>query len=66
MRADLVNQRYGNKDCAAYADFRELLARKDIDAVLIATGERWHPLLSMAAARGRQRHLLRKAHLRHY
>jgi predicted dehydrogenase len=47
----LVNQRYGNQDCAVYGDFRELLARKDIDAVLIATGERWHPLLSMYAAR---------------
>ncbi|MFB3820359.1 MAG: Gfo/Idh/MocA family protein, partial [Candidatus Methylomirabilales bacterium] len=48
---DLVNQRYGDKGCAAYRDFRELLARPDIDAVLIATGERWHPLLSIAAAR---------------
>lgn len=46
-----VDQRYGTTDCAAYTDFRELLARKDIDAVLIATGERWHPLLSIAAAR---------------
>lgn len=48
---NLVNQRYGNQDCATYGDFRELLARKDLQAVLIATGERWHPLLSMAAAR---------------
>lgn len=48
---NLVNERYGNKDCAVYGDFRELLARKDVQAVLIATGERWHPLLSMAAAK---------------
>src|SRR5579863_8544986 len=48
---NLVNQRYGNQDCKAYGDFRELLARKDIDGVLIATGERWHPLLSFEAAR---------------
>ena len=48
---DAVNARYGNKDCVAYGDFRELLARPDIDAVLIATGDRWHPLVSMAAAR---------------
>src|SRR5664279_4704655 len=34
---DRVNQHYQNKDCATYADFRELVARKDIDAVLIAT-----------------------------
>jgi predicted dehydrogenase len=46
----LVNQRYGAQDCVAYADFRELLARKDVDALLIATGERWHPYLSAAAA----------------
>ncbi|MBU6401097.1 MAG: Gfo/Idh/MocA family oxidoreductase [Verrucomicrobia bacterium] len=47
----IVNQRYGNQDCAVYGDFRELLARKDIDVLLIATGERWHPLLSIAAAK---------------
>ncbi|HSV74477.1 MAG TPA: Gfo/Idh/MocA family oxidoreductase [Chthonomonadales bacterium] len=48
---NLVNQRYGNQDCAAYRDFRELLARKDIDAVLIATGDRWHSPITAAAAR---------------
>ncbi|MBM3493614.1 MAG: Gfo/Idh/MocA family oxidoreductase [Armatimonadetes bacterium] len=47
----LVNQRYGNQDCKTYRDFRELLARPDIDAVLIATGERWHPYISIAAAK---------------
>ncbi len=46
-----VNARYGNQDCVAYRDFRELLARPDIDAVLIATGDRWHPYVSMQAAR---------------
>jgi hypothetical protein len=35
----------------AYADFRELLARPDIDAVIIATPEHWHVALAMAAAR---------------
>jgi len=48
---DIVNNKYGNKDCAAYNDFRELLARQDIDALLIATGDRWHPLVSIAAAK---------------
>lgn len=48
---DIVNNKYGNKDCAAYNDFRELLARQDIDALLIATGDRWHPLISIAAAK---------------
>jgi predicted dehydrogenase len=39
------------KGCAAYADFRELLARPDIDAVLIATGDRWHAVMSVMAAK---------------
>lgn len=34
----------------AYNDFRELLDRDDIDAVIIATGERWHPEISVRAA----------------
>jgi predicted dehydrogenase len=37
------------KGCAAYRDFRELLARDDIDAVLIATPDHWHAAISMAA-----------------
>ncbi|HEX4000363.1 MAG TPA: Gfo/Idh/MocA family oxidoreductase [Pirellulales bacterium] len=45
-----VDSRYGNKDCATYRDFRELLARPDIDAVLIATGDRWHTPASILAA----------------
>ena len=46
-----VNQKYGNTDCAAYRDFRDLLARDDIDAVMIATGDRWHALASIMAAK---------------
>lgn len=46
----LVDQHYGNRDCRLFRDFRELLARKDIDAVIIATGDRWHAPASMAAA----------------
>ncbi len=47
----LVDGHYQTQDCAAYRDFRELLARKDIDAVLIATGDRWHAPASILAAR---------------
>ena len=47
----LADQKYGNRDCAMYSDQEELWARKDIDAVLIATGDRWHALLSIQTAR---------------
>ena len=46
-----VDEHYGNKDCATYSDFREMLARDDLDAVYIATGDRWHTLASIMAAR---------------
>ncbi len=45
-----VDKHYGTRDCTMYADYHELLAREDIDAVLIATGDRWHALLSIHAA----------------
>lgn len=38
------------KGCAAYNDFRELVARKDIDGVVIATPDHWHALIGIAAA----------------
>ncbi len=50
----LVDKHYGNTDCELHRDFRELLARKDIDAVLIATGDRWHaPATILAAEAGK-------------
>ena len=47
----LVNGHYGNRDCRVTRDLQETLARPDIDAVLIATGDRWHALASVLAAR---------------
>jgi predicted dehydrogenase len=44
-----VDAFYGNRDCAAFRDFRELLARPDIDALYIATGDRWHARLAILA-----------------
>jgi len=46
-----IDWRNRNQDCKAYHDFRELLARADIDAVLITTGSNWHALLSTYAAK---------------
>lgn len=45
-----ADAKYGNQDCATYRDFRELLARDDIDAVLIATGPNWHAVASILSA----------------
>lgn len=54
----LTDQAYGAerrsgryRGCAAYNDLLELLARTDIDAVVIATGDRWHAVASTLAAR---------------
>jgi len=41
----------GYKGCDVYNDFRELLGRKDIDAVVIATPDHWHALIAIAAAK---------------
>ncbi len=47
----IVNNKYGNRDCAAYNDFREILCREDIDAVSVCTPDHWHGLISIAAAK---------------
>lgn len=53
-RADvkaIADRHHGNRDCDTYRDFRDLLERDDIDAVLIATGPNWHYTASVYAAR---------------
>ncbi len=48
----IVDNKYGNTDCAMYRDMREFLAtRTDIDALLIATGDRWHATAATLAMR---------------
>ncbi len=45
----IVDRKYGNTDCATYAHFEELLARKDLDAVSIAVPDHWHAIPAIAA-----------------
>jgi hypothetical protein len=46
-----VNDHYKNKDCAVYHDYREMMAREDIDTVMLAVPDNWHALMSIEAAR---------------
>ena len=49
---NLVDKKYGNTDCKMYADMRDFLdTRSDIQALLIATGDRWHALATIMAMR---------------
>lgn len=48
---NLINEKYGNQDCAGYNNFRELLARSDIDAVSIALPDHWHAVAAIDAAK---------------
>ena len=46
-----VNSHYQDQGCQAYGDFRELLARPDIDAISLATPDHWHGVIAVAAAK---------------
>ncbi len=47
----LVNKHYGDSDCAVYTDYREIIARDDIDVILAAPTDHWHVLVALEAAR---------------
>ncbi|HUT34421.1 MAG TPA: Gfo/Idh/MocA family oxidoreductase [Planctomycetota bacterium] len=44
-----MDQKYGNKDCASVNDFREIIARPDIDTVMIGTPDHWHAIIACEA-----------------
>lgn len=47
----LVDAKYGNKNCDVYGDYRDLIARGDLDAVMHALPDHWHGIVSVACAR---------------
>ena len=44
-----IDQKYGNTDCASVNDFREIIARPDIDTVMIGTPDHWHAVIACEA-----------------
>jgi predicted dehydrogenase len=51
---DKINGHYKNQDCKPYHDYREMMARKDIDAVMLAVPDHWHALVATEAARNKK------------
>jgi predicted dehydrogenase len=51
---DTINNHYKNKDCKEYHDYREMMARQDIDAVMLAVPDTWHALIATEAAKNKK------------
>jgi predicted dehydrogenase len=54
LALDVINRHYGNQDCKQYHDYREMMARKDIDAVMLAVPDTWHALIAVEAAKNKK------------
>ena len=50
----------GYSDCKTYSEYRDLLANQDMDAVVVATPDHWHAIISHRSNEGRKRCILRK------
>ena len=48
---NMVDKKYSQQSCQIYNDYRQLLARPDIDAIVNATPDHWHSLIGLEAAR---------------
>jgi predicted dehydrogenase len=46
-----INAGYGDRGCAGYNDFQEMLARPDLDAIWVCTPDHWHALAAIEAIR---------------
>lgn len=49
-----IDDLYENNDCKVYGDFREIIARDDIDALIIAPPDHWHAIPCIQAARAKK------------
>ena len=54
QRRFIFNKNYGNTDCKAYHDYREMFANTDIAAVMLAVPDHWHAIISLDAAEARK------------
>lgn len=50
----MVNEFYGQTLCDGYEDYRDVIARKDIDAVYVGTPDHWHAIITIAAAKAKK------------
>lgn len=51
LAKNIVDQKYGNKDCVMIEDYRQMLLRDDIDAISTATPDQWHAIIAVDCAR---------------